>query len=72
MLKLQYFGHLMQGADSLEKSLMLGKVKGKRRSEQQRVRWLDSITDSKDMNLSQRTLVHCSPWSHRVRHLATK
>ena len=63
MLKLQYFGHLMQGADSLEKTLMLGKIKGKRRSRQQRVRWLESITDSKDMNLSQRTLVRCSPES---------
>ena len=52
-LKLQYFGHLMQRADSLEKTLMLGKVEGKRRSEQQKMRWLDSITNSMDMNLSK-------------------
>ena len=61
MLKFQYFGYLMQGADSLEKTLMLGKIKGKRRSRRQRVRWLDSITESKDVNLSQRSLVCCSP-----------
>ena len=53
MLKLQYFGHLMQRADSLEKILMLGKVEGRRRSGQQRMRWLDGITNSRDMNLSQ-------------------
>ena len=52
-LKLQCFGHLMQRADSLEKTLMLGKTEGKRRSGQQRMRWLDSITDSMDMNLSK-------------------
>ena len=51
-LKLEYFGHLMPRADSLEKILMLGKIKGKRRSGQQRMKWLDSITDSMDMNLS--------------------
>ena len=51
-LKLQYFGHLMQKADSLEKILMLVKIKSKRRKGQQRIRWLDSITDSMDMNLS--------------------
>ena len=50
-LKLQYFGHLMQRTDSLEKTLMLGKTEGKRRREQQRMRWLDGITDSMDMNL---------------------
>ena len=50
-LKLQYFGHLIQRADSLEKTLMLGKTEGKRRREQQRMRRLDSITDSTDMNL---------------------
>ena len=50
MLKLQYFGHLMQGADLLEKILMLGKIEGKRRKGQQRMRWSDSITDSMDMN----------------------
>ena len=52
-LKLQYSGHLMQTADSLEKTLMLGKIEGRRRRGQQRMRWLDSITDSMDMSLSQ-------------------
>ena len=50
-LKLQYFGHLMQRADSLEKTLMLGKIEGRRRRERQRMRWLDGITDSMDMGL---------------------
>ena len=53
MLKLQYFGHLMQRADSLEKTLMLGKIEGKRRKGWQRTSWLVSITDSMDMNLSK-------------------
>ena len=52
-LKLQYFGHLLQRADSLEKTLLLGKIVGKRRSRQQRVKWLDGITDSMDMSLSK-------------------
>ena len=52
-LKLQYFGNLMQTAGSLEKTLMLGKIEGKRRSGQQMLRWLDSITDSMDMSLSK-------------------
>ena len=50
-LKLQYFGHLMRRADSLEKTLMLGKIEGRRRRGQQRMRWLDDITDSMDMSL---------------------
>ena len=52
-LKFQYFGHLMQRTDSLEKTLVLGKIEGKKRKGQQRMRWLDNITDSMDMNLSK-------------------
>ena len=52
-LMLQYFGHLMRRADSLEKTLMLGKIEGKRRRERQRMNWLDSITNSMDMNQSK-------------------
>ena len=52
-LKLQYFGLLMQRTDSLEKTLILGKIEGKRKRGQQRMRWLDSITDSMDMNLNK-------------------
>ena len=70
-LKLQYFGHLMQRADSLEKTLMLGKIEGRRRRGWQRMRWLDSITNLIDMNLSklgdgggQWSLACYSPWGH--------
>ena len=52
-LKLQYFGHLMRRVDSLEKALMLGKIEGRRRRGRQKMRWLDSITDSMDMNLNK-------------------
>ena len=71
-LKLQYFGHLLQRANSLEKTLMLGKIEGKRRRGQQRMRWLDSITDSMQHGLGQISgdregqggLVCRSPWGH--------
>ena len=53
MLKLQYFGHVMQRADSMEKTLMLGKIEGRGRRRQQRIRWLDSITNSTDTGLSK-------------------
>ena len=67
-LKLQYFGHLMQRANSLEKTLMLGKIEGKRRRERQRMRWLDSITDSTNMNLSkpQETVKDREAWCAAV------
>ena len=57
-LKLQYFGHLMRRANSLEKTLMLGKIEGRRRRGQQRMRWLDGITDSKDMSLRTQFYPH--------------
>ena len=76
MLKLQCFGHLIRRANSLEKTLMLGKIEGGRRKGQQRMRWLDGITDLTDMSLSKlwklvmdrEAGVLQSMWSQRVRH----
>ena len=73
MLKLQYFGHLMRRADSFEKTLMLGKIEGRRRRGQQRIRWLDGITDSKDMGLEglQKLVMNKETW-HAAVHGVTK
>ena len=73
MLKLQYFGHRMRRADTLEKTLKLGKIEGRRRRGRQRMRWLDGITDSMDVGLSkalgdgegQGSLACCSPRGHK-------
>ena len=71
-LKLQYFGHLMQRVDSLEKTLMLGEIGGRRRRGRQRIRWLDDITDSMNMNLSelQELIMNREAWCATIHGVA--
>ena len=76
-LKLQYFGHLMQRANSFERTLILGKIEGRRRRGRQRIRWLDGNINSMDINLGklwemvegQESLACCSPWGHKELHM---